>query len=38
METVFIVGVIVGAGLMAAVIFGADAWHARRHPITRERA
>jgi len=38
METVFIVGVIVGAGLMAAVIFGADAWHARRHPVMRQRA
>ncbi len=38
METVFLVGVMAGAGLMAAVIFGADAWYARRHPMTRERA
>jgi len=38
MSAAFLIGVIVGAGLMAAVIFGADAWHARRHPITRERA
>jgi len=35
METVFIVGMIAGAGLMAAVIFGVDAWYARRHPITK---
>lgn len=38
METVFIVGVITGAGLMAAAIFGAEAWYTRRHPITRPRA
>jgi len=37
-ETVFIVGVISGAGLMAAVLFGAEYWYARRHPITRQRA
>jgi hypothetical protein len=37
-ETVFIVGVISGAGLMAAVIFATEFWYARRHPITRERA
>jgi hypothetical protein len=38
METAFIVGVMAGAGLMAAVIFGADAWYARRHPVTRTHA
>jgi hypothetical protein len=38
MSTVFLVGLIAGAGLMAAVIFGADAWYARRHPLTRERS
>ena len=37
METVFLVGVIVGAGLMAAVLLGADSWYARRHPITKAR-
>jgi len=38
METVFIAGVIAGAGLMAAVIFGADAWYARRYPLTKVRS
>lgn len=37
MEAVFIVGVIAGAGLMAAVIFGAEAWYERRYPITQVR-
>jgi hypothetical protein len=38
METVFIVGLIVGAGLMAAVIFGAQTWYERRYPIMKAGA
>lgn len=38
MATVFIVGMIAGAGLMAAVIFGAEAWFERRHPLTKVRS
>lgn len=34
-ELVFFAGLIAGAGLMAAVIFGTDAWYARRHPLVR---
>ena len=35
MGTVFLAGLIAGAGLMAAVIFGSEAWYARRHPLTK---
>lgn len=38
MSTVFLAGLISGAGLMAAVIFGADAWYAYRHPVMKVRA
>lgn len=38
METVFIAGLIAGAGLMAAVIFGTQAWHERRYPLTKVRS
>lgn len=35
MSAVFLVGAIVGAGLMAAVIFGAEAWFNHRHPLSK---
>ena len=38
MSAAFLIGVIVGAGLMAVVIFGAQAWYERRYPITRGHA
>lgn len=38
MGTVFLAGLIAGAGLMAAAIFGAEAWYARRHPLTSSQS
>lgn len=38
MSVVFLSGLISGAGLMAAVIFGTDAWYARRHPLVQVRS
>lgn len=35
MATVFLVGLIAGAGLMAAVIFGVEAWYERRYPLSK---
>ena len=35
MATVFIVGLIAGAGLMAAVVFGVEAWFNHRHPLSK---
>ena len=35
MATVFLVGLIAGAGLMAALIFGIEAWFNYRHPLSK---
>ena len=35
MATVFLVGLIAGAGLMAALIFGIEAWFNYRHPLSQ---